>query len=101
MTLDEKLEYFSERYGRDVFEAIYDGMGSSYCPWYGNADDICNMIEEDNRIEEYISELSDEISAESTSDKEYWRTMAGCLSSLIIDGNPFEEEDEYVDDEEE
>ena len=99
-TLDEKLDFVAEKYGRDVFAAIYD-IELNNCPWYGYPKYIREMIEKDNRIEEYISELSNAISAESTSDKEYWDNMAGELSSLVIDGNPFEEEEEYVDEYEE
>lgn len=91
MTFDEKLEMYAEKYGRDVFAAIYDIESSLLGFLYSYFLYVRRMIEEDNRIEEYISDLSNAISAECTSDKEYWRAMAVCLSSLYIDGNPFEE----------
>lgn len=93
MTLDEKLDFVAINYGRDVFKAIYE-CELKNCPWYGSPEWIRNRIEKDNRIEEYISDLSNAISAECTSDKEFWDNMAGELSSLVIDGCPYVDEEE-------
>ena len=96
MTLDERIEMYANWHHRDVLMAIYCDLNTPNCepPWVGGKSAIRKMIKEDKRIQKYICERSDEISAECTSDKEYWRAMADCISSLVIDGNPFEEEEE-------
>lgn len=99
---EEGINWYAKKFGYDV-EKVLNTDGYFDTTFYGSWDDIKEFIEEREDNKEYFWEVvyacKNDMDCESTVD--FWKNLSPCLSSIVIDGNPWTEEDEYVNEDEE
>lgn len=94
ISLNDKLNYLAETYGRDAFKAVNE-CPFEYIAWYecGGGGTVKEKIADDELNIEYFNDLVDHCNEETVSDFEFWYNLSGELSGFIIDGNPYKEDE--------
>lgn len=92
ISLNDKLNYLAETYGRDAFKAVNE-CPFQYIAWYenGGGATVKEQIADDELNLEYFNDLVDAANESSETDFEFWDDLSGCLSGFIMDGNPYKE----------
>lgn len=94
-TLNDKLNYLAETYGRDAFKAVNE-CPFEYIAWYENGGaTVKEEIANDELNLEYFNDLVDHCNESSVNDFEFWENLSGELSGFIIDGNPYKEDEVF------
>lgn len=94
ISLNDKLNYLAETYGRDAFKAVNE-CPFEYIAWYecGGGGKVKEKIADDELNLEYFNDLVDHCNEDVVSDFEFWDNLSSCLSGFIIDGNPYKEDE--------
>ena len=98
MNVEQKIEFLATTYGRDAYKAVNE-CPFHPMPWYGGTS-VAEAINEDELDREYFDFLVEEISEQTETDIEFWNSLSYCLSSFVIDGNPWKEDEDEDEDEE-
>lgn len=93
ISLNEKIEFLAETYGRDAYKAVNE-CPNAYIAWYESGfGTVAELLEEDERNKDYFNDLV-EACEDAKNDIEFWHNLSCCLSGFVIDGNPYLDEDE-------
>ena len=90
-TYEERINWYAEKFGYDVEKALNTNMKT---PFYGSWKDIQEFINKRKENKEYFQMIVESCAEDCESPYDFWNSLSGCLSSIVIEGNP------YIDDEE-
>lgn len=100
MTYEENIKRIAEKYGYDVEKAFNDWWIPNLVryiedpPWYGGWDDVIEFVNESKKNEEYFWEVVATAEEDCDSPVEFWITLSACFESMVMEGNPWVEDDE-------
>jgi hypothetical protein len=87
------IKWYAENFGYDVEKAINtkDYMAPT---WYGSWDHIRGFIDERKENKEYFWEMVYCCAEGCESAVDFWDSLSGCFSEIVIEGNPWIEDEE-------
>lgn len=94
ITLNDKLNYLAETYGRDAYKAVNE-CPREYIAWYecGGGGTVKEYIEEDELDKQYFYDLVEHCN-DTDDDYEFWDNLSCLLSGFVIEGNPYKEDED-------
>ena len=90
-TYEERINWYAEKFGYDVEKALNTNMKTTF---YGSWKDIKEFINKRKENEVYFQMIVESCAEDCESPYDFWNSLSVCLSSIVIEGNP------YIDDEE-
>jgi hypothetical protein len=90
------INWYAENFGYDVEKAL--NTKEYMAPtWYGSWGNIREFIAERKENEEYFWEIVACCGEGCESAVDFWDSLSGCFSEIVIEGNPWIEDKEDLD----
>ena len=92
-THEELINWYAEKFGYDAEKALNtkEYMKPTF---YGNWNDLREFINKRKENEEYFQMIVESCAEDCESPYDFWNSLSVCLSSIVIEGNPYIEEEE-------
>ena len=90
-TCEERINWYAENFGYDVEKALNTNMKPTF---YGSWNNILEFINEREENKDYFQMIVENCAEDCESPYDFWNSLSFCLSSIVIEGNPYIEEEE-------